>query len=153
MNVDAIALRFQPRLVVSIMLWTTHRLTLQLMPLIAAYLERGWGAAMSMVAALVVQSVRTRIHPEASALFAESVSWLLSRLVIKRLIIHPAQDSTLRQERDVSQCVLVHSITRGSTCLQRMPHRPRTRSASPFRFPVKGDSGRAPLLVYKLLCQ
>lgn len=60
MNVDAIAVRFPARLVVNIMLWTMHRLTLQLMPVITAYLECGWGAAMSMVTTRVVHFVRPR---------------------------------------------------------------------------------------------
>jgi hypothetical protein len=62
MNAHAIpfAVLFQVRPAISIVHWIMHGLTLQLMPVITAYLERGWIAAMSIIAAWVVQSIRTQ---------------------------------------------------------------------------------------------
>lgn len=153
MNVDAIALHFQGRLVTSVMLWTMHRLTLQLMPVITAYMERGWGAAVSMVAALVVQSVRTRTHPASSALFAESVSWPLNRLVKRRPIIEPVQHRTYRVRSRLSSGLCSSSRSRVDrhpfkTCLEVLVIDPHPHFASL----CKGNSGRTCTLVYTPSC-
>jgi hypothetical protein len=63
---------FQTSSVISNQHWMMHSVALQLMPVITAYLERGSAAAMILLTAWAVQSVRNRIASQRSARFPAS---------------------------------------------------------------------------------